>query len=562
MNQTVYLKNFLRSEISFSQSLHQALAQCRSQRARVLEFPAGEYDLTDWVQHQTASIAHDDGCGSIDRKACHILLQNFDQLTLRGALDQAGKPATLLCGWNDQQNQSLLPSILWVEGCQNLTLENLAFTRKPITVHTGEVVSLHEGRGIETRLLQPEFAYDGMASYCMNRIEKDGRLAYPSLTFGFGYDQQWKKINDSHYFLADANMAKTVQVGHFLSWHQSGKTDFLLFFEGCKELKLKNIRIYNSNSFALLTQRCHNIYADKVVIKPKYPNYFVASRDGWKVYRCSGDIRLYNCHIEGVRMDGQNVHSNYLTLHRPPQGNTLYCLGKYAPIPLESHSSISFYSLKGEELVTRLILDWEVCDTLWESGHSANDPTAAQVVGGVKNPLPLYRITLDKPVSETLPLNSLGVAECWQPSTYLCQKSCFRNIAGAGQLLRVSHIAIEDCEYENIMNAGVLMGAELSTHGEADHVSSVRIQGCQFKNCGFKPRYGQYGSGGIAIKSQGFQAPVNHSITITDNYFSDSATGIELQDARQVNLIGNKFFHVDQPLKIEAATTLEIKNED
>ena len=48
------------------------------------------------------------------------------------------------------------------------------------------------------------------------------------------------------------------------------------------------------------------------MIKPEGNQFFTGPRDGWKIYRCTGDVRIENCVTEGVRMDGQNVHSNFL----------------------------------------------------------------------------------------------------------------------------------------------------------------------------------------------------------------------------------------------------------
>lgn len=46
--------------------------------------------------------------------------------------------------------------------------------------------------------------------------------------------------------------------------------------------------------------------------KPEGNQYFTAPRDAFKLHKCSGNIAVHNMYIEGVRMDGQNMHSNYL----------------------------------------------------------------------------------------------------------------------------------------------------------------------------------------------------------------------------------------------------------
>ena len=177
----------------------------------------------------------------------------------------------------------------------------------------------------------------------MNRFDWKARcLLGESLTFGFGYDHRFRKVDDHMFCLEDKCLAEKVVLGEGLSWHQSGLTDFLLFFGGCDDLQIKNIRIINANGFAILTENCEGIYAERLVMKPNQDTFFTGPRDGWKIYRCSGRIRLESCEWEGFRMDAQNIQSNFFLPEQMLDETSIIFRCKYSPIPLKQGAQIRF----------------------------------------------------------------------------------------------------------------------------------------------------------------------------------------------------------------------------
>lgn len=62
-------------------------------------------------------------------------------LTLQGAVGEDGEPATVLVGYNDEAIHGYLPSILWCENNENLSLLNLAFTREREFASAGVVIA-------------------------------------------------------------------------------------------------------------------------------------------------------------------------------------------------------------------------------------------------------------------------------------------------------------------------------------------------------------------------------------------------------------------------------------
>lgn len=552
--------DFVRDRMHSSSGLQEAINYAKSIKADELRLGEGTYYLDDHITIETYSIAHDDGCGDIHEKDVHLLLQGLDGIVITGACLEDGSPGTILAGYNSLKPDSLLPSIMWAVDSINLTIRNLAFTRSPETASAGKVIAVH-GSEITVEVFEGLLCIDGMGAYCMNRFDlSDRSLQGASLTIGFGFDTRFAKTGDRTLVLEDEHLASILRVGDGISWHQTGKTDFQLFFGGCTNLKFQNIRICNSNSFAVLTENCKNISAHNLVIKPGKNQLFTGSRDGWKIYRCSGRIQLDECHFEGVRMDGQNVHSNFMVVEKLIAPKRMLCSCKYAPIPLEDGTEMEFHD--GTRTVRNRILKWQVVGRNPVVHVKRDSDTAGAEVPGVSNYMTLYEVHFDDDFEAFVSKGTLMTPLCWEPESYICNNTVFRNIAGAGQLLRCGDVHIEKCTYENMMNAGILMGAELDTHSEGGHAVNIVIRGCRFDNCGFKPRYGRFGGACIAIKSQGFNDPYNRNIILEGNSFHRSSIAIEVRDASNVVMRSNIFEDIIERHVIDSSSTSDIRIED
>ncbi|MDY0290583.1 MAG: right-handed parallel beta-helix repeat-containing protein [Sphaerochaeta sp.] len=556
----IFVDDFVTERSDAAVGIRQAVRYALSlPEPSVLMFSAGSYSCVSSLTHPNSSIAHDDGCGKVEEKECHILVSGGNHLTLRGSTNADGTPSTLLVGLNNGEVQTLMPSLIWTEGCSDLTLENLAFTRKPETSFAAEVHAIH-GNEIVLDVDGTGQLPSHLPLYCMNVLDPGDRgLKKPSLTVGFGLDLRMVRGKDGFYRFTSQEIANNIVEGELLSWHQAGITDFLLFFGGCKNLVLSNLRIYNSNGSAMLTENCRNIKATGVVIQPSNNKHFAASRDGWKIYRCTGDVILESCHIEGVRMDGQNVHSNYLIVEQRIDDHTLVCKAPYVQLALSDGSQIEFSD--GRQVFLTPILSSELYASSWNVPNISTDDSASAVVGK-PNRENRYLIHFAEPLPTFIAPSVLARAMCWEVSSYTCRNTIFRNIAGAGNLVRCSNVLLEGNLYENIMNAGILLGSELSTHIECSNVTNVVIRGNIFRNNGFKPRYGKHGKACIAIRSQGFYTACNGNILIENNKFFSSQCAIELHNVQQVTVRGNEYTEIVQKVFVDAFSTNSIEIEE
>ena len=533
--------------------LAEALARIKaSKEASELVFGPGVFYFQNTIRYKTFSIAHDEGCGKVEEKEVHLLLEDIHTLTIRGSVDAQGTIKTELVALNDGKPQSLQPSLLWAERCENLQLKDCIVRREPSTVISGCIDAVEPNRVLVSL---PAITARNVPLYCMNVLEEDRTLHTGSISYGFGDVPIARLLSDGRYSIDDPKVVSVVKKGQLLSAHQAGKTDFLLFFGRCDHLRLENVWIQNANSMALITEQCNTITARNVCIQPKGGSYFTASRDGWKVFRCRGKLDMYNCHIEGVRMDGQNVHSNFLQVAAVPGSDSMLCTCRYAPLSLEVGSEMAFGSTP--PYATRTLRAWELVASEFRLPVQPKSMGAAPVVGR-ENRINTYRLVFDSPIKEISYPGSLLRALCWEVESYHCSNSVFSNIAGAGIMLRCSNAIIERNSFLHCMNAGILVGSELATHQECSHVTNLTISENVFEGNGFRARYGNFGCGGVAIHSQGFSEPCNQHISILENVFRSSETALDVSCASKVQIAGNTFEQVEKRLRVDESSCSEI----
>jgi len=526
---TVYVKDFVTLPCDdASPGIRQAIDVARRQGADTLMFEAGVYPLQSSTSIETDLTTHDISAVGVTALDVCILLKDLNHFHLVGQVDADGQPTTELAGPNDLREHDLLPAILWCDNCHDLHISNLKLYRLP-NYGTAAVVTGVDADGLTVQVLPGNPCYDRMPVYCMNRFDRESRtLLGESLTYGNGIGKYFRLTGDRQLRLDDPTLAGRVESGNVLSWHQGAKTIFQFFLGNCDDVYLDNILTTNANGFAMLGFNLHNLHAEKVVIKPEGNQYFSAPRDGWKLHKCHGVIEINGMVIEGVRMDGQNMHSNYLMVEQVLAPNKLQLFSCYSYLPLLNGTFIEFYN---DELVqTAEIGSWSNGGPMYKDDRT-----------GYK-----YIVEFTSAVPAFVAVGTLALATCWEPTQYSCRNSSFTNIAGAGHLSRIDHMRIENCHYKNLMNPGILMGAEFPVHHEGGHCNDVLIRDCSFDNCGFFPRYGA--SGCIAIKSDGFSGAYNGDIRIVDCQFKNSNIGVDIHDAHDVILEHCSFENVKNPV--------------
>lgn len=527
---TVYVKDFTTpGDEDSADGIRRAIEYAINTGAHTVVFEKGEYRLESTVRIHTEAMRHDAGYEDSPLfKDCHIYIHDEAGLELIGAADEKDEIATVLAGDNPFSSNEFLPSVLWCEACTGLTVKNISFTRNENFASAGEVTAV-KSDSVTVRVFDGNPCYDNMEVYCANRFTKDRELYGESLTYGQGIKDRFKLTADRTLELHDARIAGLLKEGELISWHQGAKTDFQVYFGHCDNLTLYNIRTYNSNGFCMLTEGCRNITAYKVVFKPEGNQLFCAPRDAWKIFKCSGIVDIDNMYVEGVRMDGQNIQCNWLIMHEKLGNNEAVFFCKYTYLEIKRNSYVEFWN-NTEIKKLRVKMSEKVCNA--DNGY-------------------YYRVVFFDTIPDFAVKGTLASAECWRPQMYRCRNSVFKNIAGAGHLIRTSGAVIERCHYINTMNPGILIGSELPVHYEGVHGSDIIIDSCTFDNCGFCARYGAGGC--VGIKSHGFSGELNRNILISGCLFRNSETAVHAMDCRDVIITGSNTENIGK--KIEPADT-------
>ncbi len=531
----VYIKDYTKPGSDDSaEGIRRAIQDAIHNNINRIQFEEGTYYLKTTVKLDTEGMMHDADSLEFTDKDTYLAILGTKRLHLLGAVDEKGDPKTILSGHNPGQLNAYLPSILWCEHNEQLTVSNIAFTRNPEFGSSGKVIGIL-GNRIWIEVTEGNHLAAEMGTYCINQFDPELNLLGESLSYGKGLNTTIKHVRDRIVCLED-EIATRVAVGNYLSWHQGARTDFQVYFYECNDLKLINVRTINANGFAMLAESCHNINADRVQFRPRESHRFVAPRDAWKLFKCTGSITMNHLYIEGVRMDGQNVQSNWLIVREllSEYSARFYC--KYTKKELIKNSAIEFY--QDSKIERRQIKNWKI--------------VRKEDIGY------LYDITLTEPIPEYVRISDYCSAACWEPREYVCLNSKFVNIAGAGHLLRADHVTILNCLYKNTMNSAILLGAELSVHNEGGHATDVLIRGCEFDNSGFVKRYSSSEPACIGIDSAGFSEPCNKDIYIIGNTFRNSETAIFVRDAEKVYILNNKYDNIETELKADPKTTRSV----
>lgn len=226
----VFIRDFVHpSAVDSAPGIRAAIQKAIETNADKVIFEGGRYILKSFITIKTEGIVHDAGSQFNDTKDCHITISGSKKLGLEGAVGNEGEPATVLVGYNDCINHSLLPAIIWCEDCDNLTLKNIAFTRGPEYASAGVVIAKTTS-SITVEVFKGNACYNGMGTYCMNRFNPiTGALVGESVTYGGGAVINWNQIGNNTLMLQDEKVASKVELGDHLSWHQGAQTEQLRF---------------------------------------------------------------------------------------------------------------------------------------------------------------------------------------------------------------------------------------------------------------------------------------------------------------------------------------------
>jgi hypothetical protein len=98
-----------------------------------------------------------------------------------------------------------------------------------------------------------------------------------------------------------------------------------IFLNRSSDVKLRKISIYYMHGMGIVSQLCHNVALDSLVVKPeaKSDRTCAAWADILHFSNCSGLISIKNCYLSAANDDAINIHGTFMRIIDQPKSNQL-----------------------------------------------------------------------------------------------------------------------------------------------------------------------------------------------------------------------------------------------
>lgn len=498
-----------------------ALQHAKTHHINTVLFEKGRYDLLEVAAPSLNA---------------HIGLTNCNGLRLKGSA--AGE--TWLVKKNPQQNNTILPAHLRFDHCNDLTVEDLVIDNAPQYATAGKVVE-RTGTGIVVEVEDGLPAVDGMGCYTANIWDGRTRMLkqVPSLTFIEDAAKEslyWTlqtRAGKRYMHLNSRRFAEAVATGDIISWHFGAGTMFQLALNYCNNLTLKNILTVNIAGWGIQTYACKNIQAQKIIFKANGRQLAVGPRDAWKINSCNGTVDIDSMYVEGVRWDGQNVHSAFFQVKEVLAFNKIRVWKKYTSVAPFIPDSIGCWN--GDHVTKLFAVKWQK-EQATDGGVYGVIETGDSLPAFVKN-------------------GTLITADAWDIDHYKLSNSAFKNIAGCAGVIKCSKATLQRVSYDHIMYPAIVLGTEILTHNEATFPQDVLIRECSFNASGWVPRIRTKGLVGIA--NNGTTANAIGAIHFDNCSFSRAPVGIDASGLQLLKITNSRFTGVAQPYKTTSRVIFE-----
>ena len=528
-------------------AISKAIAYACQHQIPVVEFEEGTYNFS---QNPVG--------GSMQE--AYLYIEGAENLTLRGQKDANGLPTTYWIRHNTGVDNVDLRQLLCVLNSKNITIENLIFdmdvpyyTACQIDKVSGKTISLTVSEGYPvpsetgyTRYHLPGLYDTKSKTFCDQRLiwtNEDG-TDVPSFTIPDASNPRRIQIQNKEIAQKVKKAIKTYGRENLLFFFFQGhytESAKMIYFRGCENLLVENVKIHNGTGFPMTCDFCRNVTYRNVQAAPKTGYCAVAPRDCFKLYCCSGDIVLDHVTMDGFEDDGQNCHGMFSTVQKVEDANTIIAN------------------------LTQVLEDrpeWLLGTELRFLTPETNELAATcTVVAAEQVDEAHWKLRFKEPVPKDIVCSPDGNFEhttVFELGAYLSDSWTIRNcrIRNTYRGLKISakNVLCENNVFENNVY-GIYMGAENDPWWhESQNPRHVVIRQNHFK----QPL------SGIAIDMDfhsyetAQKAPVMQEIEIYKNVFEDCATAISVKDAGNVYIYENAYKNVKQEIALDTASTKDV----
>lgn len=516
-----------------------------------VKFRAGVYDCSE-------NPVSDETTGA------YIKIMKSKGLTLKGALNSDGTPATVLRRFNCGGDNVDLRQLIYAEQNENLTVKDIQFETNPTYYTAGEIVEYTK----DTVTVKIADGYPIPDEIGNTKIHLPGLY---DKTNGCFYEQRlmWTKEDGSDAPLCnipDEEKPDTVKIvseeiaekvknavkakgaeNLVFFWFQGHYTEnfHMLYFKYCESLAFENIAIPSSTGFALTCDMCRNITYRNIKLAPAEGKCAVAPRDAMKLYACGGDILMENTVMECFEDDGQNCHGQFSTISQVIDEHTLVlnitAANPYRPDWFEN-THIRFMTPDTNEIYDEVLI---------KSAKQIND-TQWKFVTEEALPTDIICSPEDDFSSATIAELEAYIASSWTV------RNCTIRSTFRGLKISAQDVLIENNLFENNVYH-IYMGAENDPWWhESKNPVNVTIRNNTFKN----PLSGT----AIDMDFHSYQDSVEEplctsvmsEIYIYNNKFIDCKLGVNVRDAKNVYIYDNTYENVKRETELFTDTVKNI----
>ena len=497
--------------------IRKALRKAEKIGATKIVFDAGTYDIFH------SDIEENDA----------LVLSHTQNVTMEGAVDADGEPATMLLRHYEMAPDLKAKNLLRIDECENFTLRNMKFDNSPRYMTSGEVI-FNDGKHVVVRIFDGCSLVDGTRLYCANLWDmKTRNLKHTgSVTFGGSvskkaaeYTTRVTNWDERKVLISSTDAASKIEVGDGISWH-FGWNGTQVDFWKCDNMRMENVHSYSAIGFHFQSSLCRNLSGYRVRIGREGDDLNCGSRDAWKMWLCMGEATMNAIHMDGVRWDGQNVHGKFLYFVDAEGPNTAtFSYNGMSVERVEPGDKIGMWKdRENESLMT--VKSYEVLPIEWGKPR-------------------LVRVSFEEPLPDFL----CASTPC-NPYSHTChytlENSTFENIAGCASILRNDDSTIRGCTFVHIMYPAVFLGGDLNN--ESVTGKNLLVEGCEFEDCAWESRNGVKGAFAAAVLPfKDFPVPYIFDLRIVGNTFRDCPTAISVKGVKGIVLKDNKFENVEVP---------------
>lgn len=518
---------------------------------RIVRFDAGVYNL-----HEPATV---NGEPVLDEL---ILIENRNSLTLLGAVDPNGAPATVLERNAPEQGVNLRRSHqINVVNSTNITLRNLVSNNNPAFSSAGECVLVDEPNDvIEVDVFAGLPHYDGMPSYSANAWNLQTRDLLPIEPLSIGVDitrfTNWQHVpggDGRRYRIQGEGMAAKLNVGDGVSWHFTVKSLGHQFRgRDTLGLTLDNVTFHNAPLVVINLFRCTDVTLRRVIMRPLGDQLAVGSRDGIFVNVPFGDYLMEDCYIKGVRWDPLNSKSKLFYVTEKINDRTIKCevLLNFITFQMDN-TAVTLHHDGGPTVAT-------VESDEWDTFNSNN--AHGETIRGVE-------VTF----KDDLPAN-FGVGSVFQPNfphQQVIRNCVFEGNFGRPILYQAGGLEVTGSLFRNNAYESIALGPVSDREGGFVHDAVIRgntfVDTTWIENAGNTPTTGTIKT--YQNNREFENETYNNAILIEENIFDgisyDPAfSAIDLYNAQNVTVRCNTYLNTPNTVQFNLNSTRAITIEN